>query len=151
MSHINIQRSRIPILINQLGYAGLIPFVTLALALWMLPSNYFDQLHQALLSYAAIILSFMGAIHWGLAMAEFNTVNRFQLGISVVPALAAWFASLLTPMWNYSILIVAFVSLCLLDSYMVKNHNAPEWYPLLRIPLTVVVIISLIVAEISLL
>ena len=123
----------------------------LAMALWVFPDIYFERITQALLSYAAIILSFMGAVHWGLAMVMEDADKRLQFGISVVPALVAWFASLMSPMWNYSILIVTFGSLCLFDNFMARKHRAPEWYPFLRIPLTVVVIISLIVAQLSLL
>jgi len=127
MSQANSQKYPVPTLVTQLGYAGLIPFVTLALAVWFLPPDYFQQLHQALLSYAAIILSFMGAIHWGLAMASKESVGRLQLAISVIPALIAWFASLTSPLWNYSILLITFVCLCLFDNYMVKNLRAPGW------------------------
>ena len=40
--------------------------------------------------YAAVILSFIGAVHWGLAMNGAHTLARWQLGLSVTPALAAW-------------------------------------------------------------
>jgi len=143
--------SQVPLFVSQLGYAGLLPFMILAMSLWIFPDIYFERITQALLSYAAIILSFMGAVHWGLAMVMEDAHRRLQFVISVVPALVAWFASLLSPMWNYSILIIMFVSLCLFDSFMARKHKAPEWYPFLRIPLTVVVIISLIVAQLSLL
>lgn len=141
--------SLVPLFVSQLGYAGLIPFIMLAMALWLFPDIYFERITQALLSYAAIILSFMGAVHWGLAMD--GAVKRLQFGVSVVPALAAWSASLMSPMWNYSILIVSFVSLCLFDNYMARKNRTPKWYPVLRIPLTVVVVISLIIAQLSLL
>ena len=141
---------RLPVLAAQLGYAGLIPFVALSLGMWVLPDAYQGQVSAALLAYAAIILSFMGAVHWGLAIAG-EEVDNWQLGISIIPPLVAWFASFAPPMINYSILIVAFAGLCVFDGRMVKAGKAPAWYPKLRTPLTAVVVASLIVAELSLL
>ena len=76
-----------------LGAGGLVPFVGLALApLWSL--ELFNRPPLAVLGlYAAVILSFMGAIHWGLAMAEpsdpsttgSNPTGRYVA--SVLPAL----------------------------------------------------------------
>jgi hypothetical protein len=146
------RKPRIPVLVIQLGYAGLIPFMTLACVLWITPEIYAEKIHQALLSYAAIILSFMGAVHWGLAIDnKDHSINGFQLVVSVIPALIAWFSSMTAPLWNYSILIFTFVLLCFIDTYFVQKQSAPEWYLQLRIPLTVVVVISLIIAQFSLL
>ncbi len=140
----------VPVLAAQLGYAGLIPFVLLSAGSWVFAEEFHDSINIALLSYAAIILSFMGAVHWGLAIASREGVQAGQLGLSVLPALIAWFASLTNPMINYSILIVTFVGLCLFDGRMVKAGKAPAWYPRLRIPLTAVVVISLILAQLGL-
>ena len=144
------ESDRMPPLAAQLGYAGLIPFVVLSIGLWIFPDAYQAQASAALLAYAAIILSFMGAVHWGIAIAG-EKVDGWQLGLSVIPALIAWFASFASPMINYSILIVAFAGLCVFDGRMVKAGKAPAWYPKLRTPLTAVVVASLIVAELSLL
>ena len=135
---------RLPVL---LGYAGLIPFVVLSAALWFLPANYQVLINQALLLYASLILAFMGAVHWGLAMLHTGMDYRRQLGFSVIPALVAWFAFFLPEMLNYSVLIIAFALLCLFDTRMAKTGRAPRWYPRLRSPHTAVVVASLIVAQ----
>jgi len=143
-------RPAVPAPAAWLGYAGLIPFVALAAGLWLLTAPYQGALHGALLAYAAIILSFMGAVHWGLAVAN-DTVETRQLVASVIPPLAAWFASVAAPMINYSVLIVAFVGLCLFDGRMARAGRAPAWYPRLRVPLTAVVVASLVAAQLALL
>lgn len=83
-----------------LGYAGLIPFVSLALGLRFLPA----ELHQysvfALTAYAATITSFLGAIHWGLAMRDAQSTSAAASSAAlfawgVVPSLVAWIAILL--------------------------------------------------------
>jgi len=134
-----------------LGYAGLVPFVTLATLLWFLPAQGQVAVHGALLIYAAIILSFMGAVHWGLAMSNPAVHTGWQFGASVVPPLLAWFAALASNMVNTIVLIIAFAALCLFDGYMARIGNAPRWYPRLRVPLTVVVVSSLILAQLALL
>lgn len=137
----------VPRLPRVLGYAGLIPFVALSAGLWFLSSTYQPLLNQALLLYASLILTFMGAVHWGLAMQNLTGKQTYQLGISVIPALVAWFAFFLPEILNYSILIIAFAVLCLYDTRMTKHGNAPRWYPRLRSPLTAIVVLSLIVAQ----
>lgn len=48
-----------------LGYAGLVPFVGGALGIWVIPMGWRPFVLAALLDFAAVILAFMGAIHWG--------------------------------------------------------------------------------------
>lgn len=132
-----------------LGYAGLIPFIALSAALWFVPATYQVMINQALLLYASLILTFMGAVHWGLAIQNTNPNQQHQLGISVIPALVAWLAFFLPEMLNYSVLIIAFALLCLFDNRMAKTGRAPSWYPRLRSPLTAVVVASLIVAQLQ--
>ena len=144
-----INQQPLPRLAVMLGYAGLIPFVVLSLAIWLLPFKYHVLINQALLLYASLILAFMGAIHWGLAMLQTDRNYQRQLLFSVIPALVAWFAFFLPEMLNYSVLIVAFALLCLFDTRMSKTGRAPDWYPRLRSPLTAVVVASLILAQIQ--
>lgn len=55
-------------LIKTLGRAGLIPFVLLALMVWLLVDNDLQPfVATALACYAAIIASFLGGVHWGAA------------------------------------------------------------------------------------
>ena len=145
------ENAQVPAPAAWIGYAGLIPFVTLAVGLWLVSSDYQAQLNAALLAYAAIILSFMGAVHWGLAIASGDTTELRQLAISVLPALVAWFAGFVPPMFNYSLLILGFSGLCIYDVRMARLGKTPAWYPKLRIPLTVVVVMSLIPAQLALL
>lgn len=143
------ESSAIPPAALWLGYSGLVPFVVLAVALWFLPGPEQTVAHDALLAYAAIILSFMGAVHWGLAMNSSNPATGWQFGASVVPPLLAWFAIFTPPLINSGILIAAFAGLCAFDGYVARTGGTPAWYPRLRVPLTAVVVISLIVAQIA--
>ncbi|WP_373387408.1 DUF3429 domain-containing protein [Pseudomonas alcaligenes] len=138
-----------------LGYAGLIPFVSGALGIWVTPSSWRPFVMSALLDYAAVILAFMGAIHWGLAMrAQANDERaRLQLGLSVIPPLLGWVAVASGMPFGLAlpIFLFAFVLLYFADLRATRLGLAPQWYPALRRPLTLVVSISLLLAWASLL
>ena len=67
--------NRPSVLIYGLGLAGLIPFVGLAALSWVpeIMSESFSG--RGLASYAAVILSFLGAIYWGLAMSGTQAIQ----------------------------------------------------------------------------
>ena len=138
-----------------LGYAGLVPFVGGALGIWVIPMGWRPFVLAALLGFAAVILAFMGAIHWGLAMrAEETDENaKLQLGLSVIPPLLGWAARAggLPMGLSLPIFLFAFIGLYLADMHAVRVGLAPQWYPALRTPLTLVVCLSLLVAWASVL
>lgn len=144
-----------PQLAMLLGYAGLVPFVSGALGIWVIPLGWRPFVLSALLDFAAVILAFMGAIHWGLAMrAEETDENaQLQLGLSVIPPMLGWaaLASGLPPAFALPIVLLAFIGLYLADLHAVKVGLAPQWYPALRTPLTLVVCVSLLLAWASVL
>ncbi len=144
--HVEQTAAGIPVLAQWLGYAGLLPFVVGAVELWLLPGLIIEFIENALIAYAAVILSFMGAIHWGLAMRSHRDIVNLQLGLSVIPALLGWVALLLPAIAAYPILLLAFVVLYLFDLEAVKLNMAPSWYPRFRLPLTIGVVLSLVAA-----
>lgn len=143
--------SQPPFLARLLGYCGLLPFVSGALCVWLAPQAMQQLIMTALLNYTAIILAFMGAIHWGLAMAV-GTDGRedapLQLGLSVIPALVGWTAVSfgLPATLALPVLLLAFVGLYLADLRAIALGLAPPWYRALRRPLTLVVVLSLLAA-----
>ncbi len=130
----------VPPVAAALGYAGAIPFLAgaAAVALALLPPT-------PLLAYGAVILAFMGGIHWGLGMPGSAPDGR-RLGLSVVPALLAWAALLLGGRPGLLLLAAAFLGLLALDLATTRRGVAPSWYPALRVPLTAVVVASLLLA-----
>ena len=132
-----------------LGFAGLIPFVTFSIGTWITLPLVTDS-HYTLVTYAALILSFMGAIHWGLAMAENNSKRNLQLALSVLPTLLGWLALLLPLLQGYVVLITCFIFLYLADRQAIKAYSLAEWYLPLRAVLTAIVVICLCTASLSL-
>lgn len=130
-----------------LGYAGLIPFVGLALLTHL---QTFPELNivSALLFYGAIILSFTGALHWGfgMSMSSFSDSERNRRLIwSIIPALIAWLALLCPTYLCVYLLIVGFILQFWQDYRLTKNPKAliPSWFLPLRMQLTTIAILSL--------
>jgi len=137
----------IPIAALVLSSAGYVPFAGLSVGA-MLPSPYQDQASLGLLIYGAIILSFLGGVHWGLEMARQSgsavTGSATRFGISVVPSLIAW-ASLALPQGIAPAgLVVGFSLMLAYDLYCVKQQLAPLWYRNLRLPLTLLVCLAIL-------
>jgi hypothetical protein len=130
----------VPPVAATLGYAGAVPFLVGAtgVALAHLPAT-------PLLAYGAVILAFMGGVHWGLGMPG-TTPDAHRLCLSVVPALLAWAALILGGRPGLVLLAAAFVGLLALDLATTRRGVAPSWYPALRVPLTAVVVASLLLA-----
>jgi hypothetical protein len=142
------------------GLAGLVPFVVLAGLPWLLPLQQAALAMFALLAYGAVILSFLGAVHWGLALAGAipgsaagrNAAGRgvraswSRLGLAVLPALLAWVALLLPPALGLAALAAGFAFAWLVDRAAARAGLVPAWYLPLRSLLTLCVLLSLGVA-----
>lgn len=148
----NLDKPKIPVAPLILGFAGLIPFVFPAVWMWTQDSTALGSLAvvELLRTYAALILSFMGAIHWGFETAEQPAKPDFNvLCSSVSPALYAWMClvSFNSSRMTFLALAAGFAMLFLYDFTRRKHARLmPGWYIKLRIPLTLGAILSLIAA-----
>lgn len=132
-----------------LGAAGLIPFVALALMLWALPVGYTGTAVKWLLAYSAIILGFLGALHWGVALVhpEMGPAERgLLMGWSVVPALVAWIALALPPLAATLVMLLTFIIQLIADHVLVRHFPVTPWFLHLRNRLTLVVVVCLALA-----
>lgn len=126
-----------------LGYAGLIPFVALStFPLIFSDPNYKEIVFFGLLAYGVTIISFLGAIHWGLAMQQQNTPNPFLLMWGVIPSLLGWI-SLLAGSVSGLILVAATLWLCFLVDYKIYPKFGLTHWLLMRFTLTAVASISI--------
>ncbi len=124
-----------------LGYAGLIPFVALALSPHVLPAGARELSVIALMAYAATITSFLGAIHWGLAMRDAPTKNSVLFMWGVLPSLVAWMALLSSPEVALCVLGVLLWVCYAVDSTTYPKFQLQSWLPM-RLRLTVVASLS---------
>ena len=120
-----------------LGYGGLIPFAGLAAAICLLgPADRARSTH-ALLGYGATILSFLGAIHWGLAMRDAAALSRGLLLWGVVPSLVAWVALLINPIAGLCLVAAGLWACFAVDWVVYRRLGVQAWLPM-RLLLTVV-------------
>lgn len=127
---------------RSLGYAGLIPFVGLALLLHTSGSHQ-DFLRHALLAYGACIVSFVGAVHWGIGISTLNK-SHLGLGWSVVPSIAAWVALSIDKSGSLVAMAAILVGCLAADLKFYKAGELPRWYFRMRIALTTIGALSLI-------
>ncbi|MEG0822747.1 MAG: DUF3429 domain-containing protein [Burkholderiaceae bacterium] len=144
---------------TQIGLLGLLPFIALAALLWM-PWEPWQQtkLEFALIGYAAVVLSFVGAVHWGLAMAtpEFGRPQAWNaFGWSITPALLGWLALLMNmlglPTWLVFLFLAGDLLLArLVDGSLIPLYSAAApWYLGLRTRLTAAASVSLLTAALA--
>jgi|GEM_PF-31745 len=136
-----------------LGIGGLIPFIIGAAALWWVPGAWRADALRLLLLYSAVILSFVGAVHWGRALSQRNQSDSalwLPMSLSVVPALVAWGSFVLPPMQTIAAMLAAFIGQYFIDVSLIRGERALVWYRSLRRGLTLVVSVCLVAAALAL-
>lgn len=142
----NTRACPLPVVPRTLGTAGVVPFLILTALSWVqgphqAPSQF------ALLAYGAVILSFVGALHWAFAMVADGLAERERSRHylwSVVPALLGWIALLSPPVTSLILLTGGFWSHYLLDRRLAAHAALPDWYLPLRLGLTLTVSLALL-------
>ena len=106
-------------------------------------------LAHAMAAYGAVILSFLGGVHWGLAVGSERGFDggkvSSRLIVKVIPSLIGWFSLLIGQTTGLFVLAAAFAAMLLVDLRATQQGEAPPWYPKLRIPLSLMVIAALLV------
>lgn len=127
-------------LIRLLGYGGLLPFVFLALCLWLVGPELHPHVALALQAYGALIVSFLGGIHWGVGFLQALRTRRapgFPFIWGVVPSLLAWIGVMMPASAG-----LAWLGFVLIACYAVDRRTWPAvglapWLPM-RLQLTTV-------------
>ena len=143
--------SRIPPLARALGLGGVVPFVLFSLLLWLpLSPLQHAAARSLLLSYAALILCFTGALHWGLALRQPDgEPDALALLWSVCPCLAGWLALMLPPLFTTLGLALGFLLQLAMDHRRLPQLGAPDWLLRQRSVLTALVVPCLLAAALS--
>ena len=118
---------------RRLGYAGLLPFAAGALGVMLLNGTASAWMLDALLAYAAVILSFIGALHWATSITRDDS-QPLELMISVMPALLGWVALLMPVMYASPVVLLGFVLIYLYDR---SSWSGLAWFVKLRKHLTI--------------
>ena len=134
-----------PRIVAWLGYGGLIPFLALA-ALACVDRERTVLCHASLRAYGAVILSFVGALHWGFAMTHSEMTPQQRnaaFGWSVVPALVAFVALVVNSALGDVLLVAGFVANYWRDVRLRATVPLPAWYLPLRLRLSIVAILCI--------
>ena len=132
----------------RLGYAGLMPFlVCLATVLWTDNPAIVDLAVDALRFYAAVIASFLGAVHWGVLTKDSDRrLARLRWG--VIPALSAWVLLFLPAGLGLLGFALLFLVILMVD---LRIPPLPDKsYQKLRLRLSLTVVMTLLIAALIL-
>jgi hypothetical protein len=126
-----------------LTYVGILPFWLSALAMGIGWEE--DRAFWAFRAYGAVIVSFIGGLHWAIAMKEARYPTRGLLATSNGIALVAW-CSLLLDSRLCGLALLALALLCLLwvDARLHARGQIDDWLMRLRWRATLLVLVSLV-------
>lgn len=137
-----------------LGYSGTIPFISLAVILLLANASFTTPAASAIAAsalhiYGAIILSFLGGLHWGRIACnpDIKPSDKWFLIYSVLPSLIGWSSYLLADIWQDTalMLIAGFIISYVIDIRFIKLGAWQSWMKPLRTNLTLIVCFSLTV------
>jgi hypothetical protein len=144
-----LRTNRTPPEAKLLGVGGAIPLLAGVVVVFSVRDPFGIPVARMLVAYAAVILAFLGGIHWGFASAamarsavELNAPRI--LGLSVLPPLASCIGVMLPPPFAALFLASAFTLVLLLDRASERLGYTPFWWMKLRIRLTVAVVFLLL-------
>ena len=134
----------VPALPRWLGLAGLLPQITCVAVLYAGPAEWREAALAIAFAYAALILSFLGGMWWGIAAAAPAAQRRKALGwlwiAAVLPSLVALACFLPWALdWAWpepSLVILGGALLVTLGVDAKLGALAPRWWMALRVPLS---------------
>jgi len=130
-----------------LGLAGYIPFGALALGM-VFGGAYAPSAQMLLIGYAAVILSFLGGIRWGIGLvAEDGRRQALTLAMSVISSLWAWVAAFIGGNVAFLMFAIGFIAMGWWDNKLVVEGGAPSWFGSLRLILTGLVTLTMLAAS----
>ncbi|MGE0357856.1 MAG: DUF3429 domain-containing protein [Burkholderiales bacterium] len=138
-----------------LAFAGAVPFVLATGALFVSDaSSVRVPAIAALVTYAAVILSFLAGIEWGLAIRDESgteVTRAIALGLSTVSSLAAWAVLWLpSPTWQVGTALGLFAAAWAADQWMAGRGLLPAWFVDLRAAVSALVVAILALALVRL-
>ncbi|MEN2494910.1 MAG: hypothetical protein TECD_00820 [Hyphomicrobiaceae bacterium hypho_1] len=127
------------------GWAGIIPFVASSYASVFADEIWKQYSLQIITQYGAIILTFMGGVHWGILLNKLKT-SSWLYSTGIMPSLFAVVTILLPPLYAIPVLVIGLITVLICDLCFVNLKIMPIWYGRLRIQLTLVAVVCLLVA-----
>jgi hypothetical protein len=137
----------VPTIAIPLSLLGLVPLVAFALgAVGHIPETA-ERMLVALIDYAALLLSFAGGVHWGLALLPGALRPSLRFCAGVLPMIAGWvglvLAQLVAPTVALAVLIIAYLATVLAEHRAAPRILIPSGYMLMRWGFSVVAVLMM--------
>ncbi len=136
--------AELPLSARRLGHAGLLPFLVGAALVWLVREDAHPYATLAMSAYAAVIISFLGGIHWGLAFRHAEPPLALLVW-GVVPSLVAWVAVMMPPSAGLVVHGAMLVACYAVDRRIYAAEGVARWLTL-RFRLSAVAALSCFVA-----
>jgi Protein of unknown function (DUF3429) len=151
---------RLPLPTIIMGIASPFPAIVAAAAILFFPAaRPLPGLTMALVGYAALLLAFSGAVHWGLALdrpvvittsAPATRTDARRMLMGGIPLPVGWLAIQATALGHdatgLAILLAGFGGLFLAERAAWRRGELPSGYLALRLCMTAIIMTSLTVA-----
>ena len=119
-----------------IGLFGLMPFIVLAICLWLVSPVWQPAFTAALIGWGAVTLGFTGAVHWGAALvAGDDPLEGWRYLYGIFPALLGWVVLMCPPGPALFLLFCGLVASFMVDR---RVFIRLEWYVFLRAVLTAI-------------
>src|SRR6202044_1986970 len=111
---------------------GLVPLVFFAFgAVGHIPETA-ERMLVSLIDYAALILSFAGGVHWGLALLPGAVRPSVRFGAGVLPLIVAWVglvvAQMVSPTVALAVLVLGYLATVLTEHRAAQKLLVPSGY-----------------------
>ncbi|EWS57537.1 hypothetical protein Y694_04480 [Methylibium sp. T29-B] len=97
-----------------------------ALLTWLVRPDAHPYVTDALAKYAALIVSFLGGVHWGLGLRQ-RVPSPSRFAWAVLPMLLAWIAVVMPPYAGLALLGALLVVCYLVDRRIYPAHGLGAW------------------------
>ncbi|MCE2574533.1 DUF3429 domain-containing protein [Komagataeibacter sp. FNDCR2] len=134
---------RLPLLAIVTALASLLPLIGCTCAIVFLTPDYTPRLLTAAVGYGAVMLSFLGAVHWGLALERPDIIpaggttrlTNLRLTMGGLPAFIGWVglcAATVHELAGLMILIAGFGATAVVERMAWKRGAMPRGYMTLQ-------------------
>jgi hypothetical protein len=136
-----------PTIAVPLSLLGMVPLIVFACgAVGPMPETA-ERMLVALIDYAALVLSFAGGVHWGLALLPGALRPTLRFCAGVLPLIAAWvglvLAQMIAPTVALAVLIVGYLATVLTEHRAAPRLRVPTGYIWVRWGFSVVAVVMM--------
>lgn len=131
-----------------LAYAGSLPLIISALLVWLRPDDLGANTTTFMLIYGGALIAFFGGVRWGIAVMRSGGPSFASLLGGVIPLVIAMPIFFLDDVRMRFLIIIIALPILLWDDLRAtkRGSGAPDWYLGVRTPLTILMMVSFVIA-----